>query len=366
MKKNILVNATSATVGGSLTILNQFIENIDNDLDKNKTYYIFVPVTSNLKSFDNIVIIPIKAKKYLDRIKWDLFGMKKWCKGSNIKPNLIVSLQNTGVLFGKIPQVIYLHQSLPFAKESSWSLLKKDERKMWFYKYLYKIWIDCTIQKNHYIVVQTKWMKDAVIKSGYSKDKIIVSRPEINNINVDKIECIDKDYKKFLFYPAADYKYKNHIILIKAIKIMTEKDISIKGKFKILFTLDRKSIIYKQVVEFGIEDYFEFLGPLKYEEVLSYYKGCHAVLFPSYIETFGLPLIEASIFGKRILVSDCEYSSEILSKYSLVSFIPHNSVSRWEEEIRKSIIHYEEKPNYFQGKNGWDSVFELINKVAEL
>lgn len=36
MKKNIVVNATSATVGGSLTILNQFIENICDDSDKDK------------------------------------------------------------------------------------------------------------------------------------------------------------------------------------------------------------------------------------------------------------------------------------------------------------------------------------------
>ncbi|MFT8342187.1 MAG: glycosyltransferase [Clostridium beijerinckii] len=363
MNRIILVNATSATIGGSLTILNQFIENLDSNLDKNKKYYIFVPVTSNFKSSNNVVIVPIKAKKYFDRIKWDLYGIRKWCRTRNIKPNLIVSLQNTASLFGNVPQIIYLHQPLPYAKESSWSLLKRDERKLWFYKYVYKIWINCTIKKSHYIIVQTKWMKDSVIKSGYSKKRIIVCKPEINNIEIDNIQCVDKGNKKFLFYPAADYKYKNHNVIIEAVKELSISNDECIKDLRIFFTLNKNSRIYDKIVNYGLEENIKFLGTLKYEEVLSYYKSSDVILFPSYIETFGLPLIEASCFGKKILVSNCNYAKEVLNGYSIVNYIKYDDVSAWRQAIVESMEAYKEKPNICSNNDGWKQIFNLIEKL---
>lgn len=358
-----MVNATSATVGGSLTILNQFIENICDDSDKDKIYYVFVPITSDLKSCDNIIIVPIRAKKYVDRIKWDLIGMRKWFQKSGIKPDLIISLQNTAVLFGKVKQIIYLHQPLIYAKESSWSILKKDERKMWFYRYIYKVWVKSSIKKDHYIVVQTEWMKESVIKSGYSKDKIIISKPKMNYVDIDEVKPLDNENKKYLFYPAADYKYKNHMILIKAIRNIVENNDFIKEKYKIVFTLEKDSIVYKHVIEYGLEDYFEFVGVLPYQKVLSYYKGCQAVLFPSYIETFGLPLIEASVFGKKILVSDCEYSREVLNGYDMAEFIKYDDSMSWSKAIIENLKPYCEETKIDFNENGYEKVFKLIDSI---
>ena len=36
-------------------------------------------------------------------------------------PYLIISLQSTGVRFGDISQIVYLHQPLPFATEFKWN-----------------------------------------------------------------------------------------------------------------------------------------------------------------------------------------------------------------------------------------------------
>jgi glycosyltransferase involved in cell wall biosynthesis len=359
--KNILVNATSATVGGTLTILNQFIENINYKVDTK--YYIFVPVNSKFVSFDNVEFVPVEAKKYMDRIRWDLLGIKKWCKKNNLEPNLIISLQNTSVRYKNIPQVTYLHQPLPYIKEASWNILKKDERKMWFYKHLYKIWINKSIKKNHYIILQTQWMKKAVIESGYSEDKIIISKPTIKSINEESVKCLDKAGKKYMFYPAADYKYKNHNIIIEAIKLIVEKDPKVRQDIKIIFTLDKESNSNKKVMEYGLEDVFLFIGNQKYEDVLSYYKSSDIVLFPSYIETFGLPLIEASAFGKKIIVSDCSYSREILKNYSLVTYVDYDSEMEWQNAIIDNLRGYKEKPMFNVGEDNWNNVFNLINHI---
>lgn len=365
--KIIFVNATSATVGGSLTILRQFLEEIKNLKSENSKYYIFVPIDCKINSTEYYNIVPMKAKLYKDRIIWDLFGMKKWSINKGIYPNLIISLQNTAVRFDNINQIIYLHQPLPYSKESNWNPLKSDERKMWFYKYLYKIWIDLSIKKYHKIVVQTKWMKEALINDGYNEDKILVARPTIDNIDIDldKVKKIACD--KFIFYPAADYKYKNHIIIVKAInEIIKNKKLHFEN-LKIVFTLDKDSSVYKKVLEYKLEKYFEFIGKQKYEDVLLGYFNCQAVVFPSYIETLGLPLLEAASFGKKILVADCEYSREVLSEYELATYIDCKDISKWAEEILELINDYdiypiENKNNY----NGWNDVFDLINKTISL
>lgn len=368
MKKNILVNATSVTSGGALTILNQFIDNIP-DVDKN--YYLFVPAVLNLESFNNVIIVPIVAKKYRDRINWDLIGLKKWCKKHEIKPNLIISLQNTAVFFNEIPQLIYLHQSLPYSEESSWNVLKKEERKLWFYKYIYKIWIDLSIKKNHYIVVQTEWMRKAVVKSGYDENKIIISKPKIKDIDINEVNILDKGNKKYLFYPAADFKYKNHDIIVEAVKKLSEKNSEFINGIKIIFTLTEDANIYKKIVHYGLENTIKLVGELKYEEMLSYYKSSDLILFPSYVETFGLPLIEASYFKKNIIVSDCSYSREVLNGYNKANFVQFNDVISWGEAIINNMNHYcdDNEISIPDNKvstsdNGWDNVFDLIDVLS--
>lgn len=108
MKKIIFVNNTAAINGGALTVLRQFLEEIKKRKDESKIYYFFV--TADLKEYEckYIKIIDnIEGRKMIDRIKWDNFGVKAWAEEHNIKPDLIISLQNIAVNFKGVPQIIY-------------------------------------------------------------------------------------------------------------------------------------------------------------------------------------------------------------------------------------------------------------------
>lgn len=363
MKNIVFVNATAATEGGILTILNQFIDAILSNSEDVNMYYIFTSLELKINSNNIKIISNIKGKRKLDRIKWDMIGMQKWAKNNKITPDIIVSLQNTGVRFKDIPQMVYIHQPLPYAKESKWNLLKADEKKMWFYKNIYKVWIDLTVKNKADIVVQTKWMKTALLDRGYSEKRITIAKPHMKKIDTFNVQIRTKPYK-YLFYPAADYKYKNHTILIKAIKHLIDSNL-IKDKFKIMFTLTKDSYVYQEVVKYNVEEYFEFIGNLNYDDVMSYYKGCQAILFPSYIETFGLPLIEAANFGKKILVSDCSYSKEVIGNYELVKFIKYDDVNEWSKEIIKVFEKYEEIPISLVYENEWIYIFNKINEILK-
>ena len=81
-----------------------------------------------------------------------------------------------------------------------------------------------------------------------------------------------------------------------------------------------------------------FTGYLTKKEMNDYYSKS-VLIFPSYIETIGLPLLESRNVGCPIIVSDCGYSREILSEYENVTYFNPNS----EHELAEHMMNYMDK-----------------------
>lgn len=370
MKKNIFVNNTAATSGGALTILREFVKNIPTKFNENCIFYIFCTAELNNYECENVKIINnINAKLWKDRIKWDFHGLKRWSKENNINPDLIISLQNTGVVgFKNIPQIIYLHQPLPYYSNEKWNLLKREERIYWIYKYIYKYLIAISI-KNNKVIVQTNWMKKAVSKvHKKSKDEIYVIPPRIDDINDSIISPIQKKEDIMLFYPASSCIYKNHYLIIDAISLLIKENIN--KTIRLYLTIDKESNnsikIYEYAKNKNLLNNIEFIGSISYETVLRYYKACDIMLFPSYIETYGLPLIEASKFGIPIIASDLDYAKEVIGKYEGVKFVNHKDAREWCESIKKQyIVNKKYISEYIEDKNTWNEFIQIIKNEIE-
>ncbi|MBE3128185.1 MAG: glycosyltransferase [Actinobacteria bacterium] len=375
MNKIVFVNATAAIEGGALIILKQFLEGIPEYSKKDKLYYLFCS-SAEVKTYEreNIKIINnIRENNWLNRIRWDLYGLKKWSKRKGIKADLIISFQNTGVFYyDNIKQLIYLHQSIPFSETINWNFFNKDERVLWFYKNIYKKLIRLTLKSNSYIVVQTEWMKNAVMEQfNWNSKKISVIKPNIKNIAVEKISKINFNNNEFhLFYPANSAVYKNHELIINAIKYIKDNKPEIYSNIILHFTLEgtlnnsRSVLLVNLIKDLQVDEQIKYEGKMPYEKVLSFYKSCDLMLFPSYIETFGLPLVEAANFGMPILAAEMDYAREVMGDYEGVKFLDHKDSKLWAENIidlyNKRIkytpynIHYE---------TSWKDFFELIEKL---
>lgn len=377
MNKTVFVNATAATEGGALTILKQFLEGISIHSKKSIYYYVFCSL-EELKTYknENIIIINSIKKKWLDRTKWDLWGLKKWSKVKEIRADLIISFQNTGVFYYKdIRQLIYLHQSIPFTENINWNFFNKNERLLWFYKNIYKKIIKHTIGKSSYIVVQAEWMKNAVIKQfNWNPKKISVIKPNIKNIPVEKVPKIDFIDDKFhIFHPANTAKYKNHELIINALKYIKDSNPEIYKNMIIHFTFDRSlnnnrnTVLVNLIKNLHLNDNIKFEGKMPYERVLSFYKSCDLMVFPSYIETFGLPLIEAASFGLPIIVADLPYAREVIGGYKGANFLDYKDMKLWAENIidlYNKRIKY--KPYKITYNTSWENFFELIEQLIYL
>lgn len=65
-----------------------------------------------------------------------------------------------------------------------------------------------------------------------------------------------------------------------------------------------KQKIMDEAIALGVEDRIVFTGPVSENDKQWYYANCAAFLFPSLVEGFGLPVVEAMYFGKPIFISN--------------------------------------------------------------
>lgn len=76
------------------------------------------------------------------------------------------------------------------------------------------------------------------------------------------------------------------------------------------------------------------VGKVAGEFMPSLYQQCDVLLFPSLLETYGLPYIEAMAFDKPILTSDLDFAHAICNEIAYY-FDPFNA-----ESILNVMIHF--------------------------
>jgi glycosyltransferase involved in cell wall biosynthesis len=106
----------------------------------------------------------------------------------------------------------------------------------------------------------------------------------------------------------ASWKHKN------AIEVLEEHDSWERAfRLKILAGDGQYCEQLKQrATELGISEKVDFLHVVSEAGLDSLYRGCSALVYPSRMEGFGLPPLEAMAYGKPVIVSDIPVFREIL------------------------------------------------------
>jgi len=326
-KKTIIVNDIAATEAGAYTILKNFLEELTNhNASKKYRWIVFVSCEDLVRySNDHIQVVNIASKNWLRRISWDLFGLPRWLSKNKIKAHRLFSIQNTGVPFLKAKQVVYIHQPLILARNIR---LKPFEWKIKFYRWLYFYSVKWTIRKDSIIIVQTEWMKEELSKQmNIQRDQILIIKPKLN-ILIDQQKTTDKEKKSYImFYPAVPIvSYKNHELLIKMSYELKALNEDLFSKIQLVFTVlpefNKVTKYYQQLSKkLKVESKIKWKGYLNKEEMEYYYQKSDIFLFPSKLESFGLPLVEAAFRDKVICTLDTNFARELLRDYTNVQFI---------------------------------------------
>ena len=311
---NILVLDVAASESGALTVLWEFCLSCEKDRENHYFFCVGLPELEGAENTD-VLRFPWVKKSWLHRIWFDQFYLGKLVREHHI--DRVLSLQN--MIPGDPPceKWVYLHQSIPFV-ETNFPLTKYP--KLWVYRHIIGRMICASLRKADKVIVQTQWMKVACAKrAGIDPSKVEVQPLPLNSGAVYRCEDRSKA-RSCLFYPATPFVYKNHMLLLRALKILKERGDAKIPHLTLTLTGEENGLAAK-LRRFAKENMLPvcFAGYLPRQEVLERY--AHSTLiFPSYVETVGLPLMEARLSGAPILASDCAFSHEMLDGYDGVGF----------------------------------------------
>lgn len=271
-----------------------------------------------------------KLREYLVRKKYEVFSLGRML--NKIQPDEVISLQNMPVPGVKCRQTVYLHQSLQFSPVK-YRFHIKEERSLAFRQRVICSFIRKNLHKADKVIVQTNWMKKSVSEwAGYPMNDIVVETPQVDVSSIK--ERADKANNLF-FFPANAYLNKNHRVILDACRILKRQGIK---DYRVEFTLSDQgglaSGIFSEVERDNLP--VAFIGRLEKREVFLKYQTA-VLLFPSYIETFGMPLLEAKMMKGTIIASNMPFSHEILDDYENAVFADWNDADAWANAMKHII-----------------------------
>lgn len=327
MKRQIVISAINFTDGGGLTIVNECLAYLSEFVKTNCEYAVTAIIyDKSLCYYSDIEYIEYREGKnsWFKRVYAEYIYFNKLSKQLN--PYLWFSLHDTSPNVQAAKRVVYCHNPFPFYKFHVKNLYfnYKVALLTLFYKYIYRV----NIKKNHFVVVQQDWIRDGFVKLfSLKKEKIIVAYPqkemEINDLQTTY--DLKKNIIKTFFCPVLSRPFKNFETICEASKLLQKQGIQ---NFKILLTIDGSEENYSKYIvkKYGNDSHVDFMGRISSDKVQCLYDSVDCLLFPSKLETWGLPISEFAAYKKPMIIADLPYAHETASNAEKVAFFnPDNS-----------------------------------------
>lgn len=358
-----MVSAVNLRKGGTLTILRDCLQHLSS---MTKDYHVVALVHKReLCDFQGIEYIEMP-----DIIKG--WGKRLWCEyitmhriSQELAPvYLWLSLHDTSPRVKAERQAVYCQTSFPFY-QWSWRDFRFDFKIplfACFTRFVYRV----NVHSNRFLIVQQEWLRKGLSKMlGVQQNKMIVAPPQRKMIEVipDKME---KEYFTF-FYASTPDCHKNFETLCKATE-MLEKEVGV-GKFKTVLTIKGDENKYAAWLKkhWGNVLSIDFAGFMSKERLYGHYQSADCLVFPSKVETWGLPISEYMETGKPMLLADLPYAHETSAGSKQTAFFPANDAYVLKTEMKKimngDFKSLEEIPHIqleSPKANSWHELFELL------
>ncbi|WP_066355835.1 glycosyltransferase [Aliarcobacter skirrowii] len=231
----------------------------------------------------------------------------------------------------------------------------------------------------------------AIISDSKQGKKNIIKRYNIDKNRVHVLKFLPREHKEFTFininkkyninrpyiyYPAQFWAHKNHIYILKALKILKENfNIEIFALFSGT-DYGNLSYILEQAKFMGIDKQIKYLGFVDDNEIPNLYKQSLALVMPTYFGPTNIPPLEAfeyetpvcysDLKGLRKQVKDAAFLIDLKNPNSLVNALlcilnNHNKVQKKIKTGKKILRKW--TPNDF--KNSLEKIFDNFNNIRK-
>jgi glycosyltransferase involved in cell wall biosynthesis len=324
----VFLDFTSRASGGGVTFLKNFILNLSK-VNSHNIYYLFLPtpLSFNLPSNFKTIIVksfpPYEAWKllwytttinnFIKREKIDLFYGSTGISPLNTDCSTVLTLQN---LWPFLPN----HSTIFF------KIIKRLKKK---------IIIKCS-QRATLLHFASFSAYQYHVKWGLNIDpqKVRIVPFGIDNIffnknDLSRVGVLRNNYNlfnvKYLLFVGNIFKHKNIETLLKAFAVFHNnyyyKDIKLVIAGKVM-EQDYFLELNKLINDLDIKDNTLFLDEVNYDDLPLLYQSAELFVFPSALETFGFPMLEAMACKVPLLVADTPIAHELCKDAAL--YFPAN------------------------------------------
>ena len=304
---NIAVIDVAAIIGGALSVLNDFCDEIKKNARDGEQWYIITSVVDiEENSFVHNIKFPEIKKSWLHRLKWERIVFPKLMKELDI--DVVFSLQNNALPKGSYKQVVYFHNVLLIQKWGSYLTKENIKNKIAIYVNILGPYIRNTWKQANIIIVQGISVKNMMLKFvNRNKIKVIRSRVNVPDEYKDKAGMI-----KGYIYPTSAFNYKNIESIIEAEKILNGQ-----GKdIEILVTIDGSENEYAKRIVNNAKKVrgIKFIGWQQREHLYDLYAK-YGLIQVSKLESLPVPILEAKKIGTVIVGLNEPYVVEAVGEY---------------------------------------------------
>lgn len=177
------------------------------------------------------------------------------------------------------------------------------------------------------LICISEYVRGIVLENSNLSPKHVVSIPirllgRLKQPNRDAISTALRKHglekEEFLLYPANFWPHKNHDMLFTAMGMFRSRHPESRLRLVCTgFPNERMDALREAIGRMGLEFWVFFPGFLSEEEFAALLASCRALIFPSLYEGFGMPVLEAMVFGKPVLCSNLTSLPEVAGEAAL-------------------------------------------------
>lgn len=332
--KTIVISAVNIRKGGTLTILRSCLEYLSKLAESGDYRIVAIVHRKELVSYPRIEYIekPQIIKSWFRRLWCEYITMHRISK--ELAPvSLWLSLHDTTPRVRAERRAVYCQTSFPFL-HVRWNDLRFDYKIVlfaWLTRFAYR-W---NIRENNYLIVQAEWLRKGFSRMfGLPEDKFVVFPPRQTEKTNVLPKSIEHTVYTFLFAATPDC-HKNFEAICQAAQLLEEE--MGENRFQIILTIDGKENHYSHWLheQWGHLSSLHFAGFMTKTELYNAYAESDCLLFPSRIETWGLPISEFATFGKPMLLANLPYAHEAAAGSRQTAFFNPENPEELKEQMKR-------------------------------
>ncbi len=334
-KKTIVISGINLYNGGPLSVYKDCLRALMSIChDKQHHVIAFVHKKELFKEFGDVftfIELPNSRKSYAFRLYYEYLYFRNYSRKQHV--DVWLSLHDITPNVKAEKRYVYCHNPTPFLKRTPmiWRISKKNYLMSLFYKYIYQI----NIKKNTNVIVQQDWIRTEFEKM-FHINNIIVARPDIHiEIPQMKGSSYGHNRKKVFIYSAYPRPFKNFEIICEAAKRLESK----RTDFEVWITINGTENPYSKMLLDKYRDLktIRWMGIISRDEMMQKYSESDFLIFPSRLETWGLPITEYEAFDKPIICADLPYAHETVGTYHDVVFFDMDAPNQLESIMERAI-----------------------------